>query len=265
MVERLSLVGSVTPLTRAALDITRDADVLQVVRASRPDVIVNCSAYNYVDDAEDQATQALEVNAFGVLALARAARGSGAVLVHYSTDFVFDGQTSRQYTESDPPSPQSNYGLSKLLGEWFAADAPSHYVLRVESLFGGRPAKSSVDRILDAIRQDVPVRVFVDRTVTPSYVADVADATLRLLERRPPSGLYHCVNSGITTWLGIAEEAARLLGHRPTLVQTTMESVSLRAKRPLYCALSNDKLRQVGIEMPDWRDALARYVRRIAA
>ena len=130
----------------------------------------------------------------------------------------------------------------------------------MESLFGGRPAKSSVDRILDAIRHDIPVRVFVDRTVTPSFVADVADATVRLLERRPPFGIYHCVNSGTTTWLGIAEEAARLLGCHPTIVQTTMESVSLRAKRPLYCALSNDKLRQVGIEMPDWRDALARHV-----
>jgi len=260
MVERLSSAGSVTPLTRAALDITRDADVLQAVRAMRPDVIVNCSAYNHVDDAEDQATQALDVNAFGVLALARAARESGAVLVHYSTDFVFDGQTSRHYTENDPPAPQSNYGLSKLLGEWFAADAPAHFVLRVESLFGGRPAKSSVDRILDAIRHDIPVRVFVDRTVTPSFVADVADATVRLLERRPPFGIYHCVNSGTTTWLGIAEEAARLLGCHPTIVQTTMASVSLRAQRPLYCALSNDKLRQVGIEMPDWRDALARHV-----
>src|SRR5678815_1972381 len=108
MVERLSSAGSVTPLTRAA-------DVLQAVRATRPDVIVNCSAYNHVDDAEDQATQALDVNAFGVLALARAARESGAVFVHYSTDFVFDGQTSRHYTENDPPAPQSNYGLSKLL------------------------------------------------------------------------------------------------------------------------------------------------------
>ncbi len=260
VVDRLSAVGVVCAVTRDELDITRDAEVARVFRDTRPDVVVNCSAYNHVDQAEDQPSQALNVNAFGVLTLARAARATGAVLVHYSTDFVFDGETSRPYTESDPPSPQSNYGLSKLLGEWFAADAPSHYVLRVESLFGGRLAKSSIDRILDAIRQGHPARVFVDRTVTPSYVVDVAEATVRILQSRPAPGLYHCVNSGITTWLGVAEEVARLLSLEPTLVPVEMASISFPAKRPRYCALSNEKLREAGIHMPDWRNALARYV-----
>src|SRR3954462_8115039 len=102
MIDRLSSAGSaVVPLTRDALDITRDSDVLRAVRATRPDVIVNCSAYNHVDNAEDEASLALDVNAFGVLALARAARAVGAVLVHYSTDFVFDGNTTRPYIETD--------------------------------------------------------------------------------------------------------------------------------------------------------------------
>src|SRR5262245_15872481 len=260
IVERFSTFGDVTAMTRNDLDISREPDVLRAVRDARPDVIINCSAYNQVDKAEEQAVQAFEVNAFGVLALARAAREAGAVLVHYSTDFFFDVESDRPYTEIDPAAPLSNYGLSKLLGEWFAADAPSQYVLRVESLFGGRPAKSSIDRILDTIQRGEPTRVFEDRTVTPSYVVDVADATARLLTIRPPAGVYHCVNTGVTTWPGIAEEIAGLLDRRPMLVQTTMKSVSLPAKRPLYCALSNDKLRQAGVEMPDWRDALARYV-----
>src|SRR5689334_4650783 len=101
MVDRLSSAGTVVPLTRAALDVTRDSDVLRAVRAARPDVIINCSAYNHVDNAEDEAAVALDVNAFGVLALARAARDAGAVLVHYSTDFVFDGNTTTEYTEDD--------------------------------------------------------------------------------------------------------------------------------------------------------------------
>jgi dTDP-4-dehydrorhamnose reductase len=265
MVDRLSAAGVVCAMTRSELDITRDAEVARVFRDTRPDVVVNCSAYNHVDQAEDRASQALDVNAFGVLTLARAARATGAVLVHYSTDFVFDGETSRPYTESDPPSPQSNYGRSKLLGEWFAADAPSHYVLRVESLFGGRLAKSSIDRILDAIRQGHPARVFVDRTVTPSYVVDVAEATVKILQSRPAPGLYHCVNSGTTTWLGVAEEAARLLSLRPRLVPVEMASIPFPAKRPRYCALSNEKLREAGIHMPDWRNALARYVRLLPA
>jgi dTDP-4-dehydrorhamnose reductase len=260
VVDRLSGDGVVFAMTRSDLDITRDGDVARVFRDTRPDAVINCSAYNHVDRAETEASQALDVNAFGVLNLARAADTTGAVLVHYSTDFVFDGETSRPYTEIDPASPQSNYGRSKLLGEWFAADAASHYVLRVESLFGGRLAKSSVDRILDAMRQGQPARVFVDRTVTPSYVVDVAEATVKILQSRPAPGLYHCVNSGITTWLGVAEEAARLMSLTPTIVPVEVASISFPAKRPVYCALSNEKLGEAGIHMPDWRDALARYV-----
>ena len=150
------------------------------------------------------------------------------------TDFVFDGEIDRPYIESDPAAPQSNYGRSKLLGEWFAADAPLHYVLRVESLFGGPLAKSSIDRIIDTIQRGEPTRVFVDRTVTPSYVADVAEATAQLLAIRPPAGLYHCVNSGVTTWLDVALEAARLLGREPNLIPINVASVSMLAKRPRY-------------------------------
>ena len=260
IVERFSALGDVIPMTRKELDISRESDVLRAVGDARPDVIINCSAYNHVDGAEEQAAHALDVNAFGVLALARAASESEAVLIHYSTDFVFDGEIDRPYTESDPAVPQSNYGRSKLLGEWFAADAPVHYVLRVESLFGGRLAKSSIDRILDMIERGEPTRVFVDRTVTPSYVVDVAEATARLLAIRPPGGVYHCVNSGVTTWLDVATEAARLLRRQPHLIPTHVASVSMPAKRPKYCALSNEKLHRAGIGMPGWQDALARYV-----
>ena len=231
-------------------------------RALRRTLIVNCSAYNAVDQAEEQPLEALDANAFGVLSLARAARQTGATLVHYGTDFVFDGRAHQPYTESDSPAPSSNYGLSKLLGEWFATEAPNHYVLRVESLFGGERAKSSVDRILEGMRRSEPVRVFVDRTVTPSYVDDVAEATVALLEKRPPSGLYHCVNTGVTTWAGMAEEAARILGCEPMLDRVSFDDVVLRAKRPKYCALSNEKLRLSGIAMPTWQDALERHVAR---
>jgi len=263
VVRRFSASASVTALTRQDLDIVIETDVLQAVLAASPDVIVNCSAYNAVDQAEDDPSAALEANAFGVLALARAARNAGAVLIHYGTDFVFDGTASAPYRETDVARPASNYGVSKLLGEWFAADAPAHYVLRVESLFGGERARSSIDRILEAIRREEVVRVFSDRTVTPSYVDDVAEATVRVVEFRPPHGVYHCVNSGVTTWDVIAEEAARLLGRPALLERVSADSVKMRARRPKYCALSNEKLRGVGIEMPPWQGALARYLQRV--
>jgi dTDP-4-dehydrorhamnose reductase len=250
-----------TALNRHDLDITNDDAVQEGVASRSPDVIVNCAAYNDVDGAEDDPASALQGNAFGVLALARAADACGATLVHYSTDFVFDGTSPSPYTEGDLPNPRSNYAMSKLLGEWFAAHAQAHYILRVESLFGGSRAKSSIDRILDALRSGRPARVFFDRTVTPSYVGDVADATARLLQTRAPSGLYHCVNTGSSTWLGVAEESARLLAVNGEIVPVSVKDVPMRAARPQYCALSNDKLRSVGISMPSWQNALARYIR----
>jgi dTDP-4-dehydrorhamnose reductase len=262
IVRRLSN-REVVALTRQQLDITDEAATLRAVDVARPDVIINCSAFNDVDGAEQQARTALEINGFGVLALARAARAVNATFVHYSTDFVFDGEAESPYVETDPPSPASTYGASKLLGEWFARDAPRVYILRVESLFGGSPAKSSIDKIMDAIGHHKPARVFVDRTVTPSYVEDVAAATEHLVDTSAPFGLYHCVNSGTTTWLGIGEEIARLVGTDAELVPVRMDEVRLVARRPRYCALSNAKLRDVGIGMPTWRDALARHVARV--
>src|SRR5439155_12920730 len=252
--------ADVVPMTRAALDIADDAAVGRAVADASPDAIVNCAAYNDVDGAEDDASTALSANAIGVLTLARAARSRGATFVHYSTDFVFDGTLDRPYTEDDEPKPQSVYAASKLLGEWFAADAPSHYVLRVESLFGGPRRRSTVDRIVDAVRDGKPSRVFVDRTVSPSYVEDVAGATARLLALRPASGVYHCVNSGWTTWYELAKRIVEILDRPAELVPVRVADVPLRARRPQYAALSNRKLRDAGIEMPSWEEALARYL-----
>ena len=128
--------SDVTALARAALDITDDRAVNDAVAAHRPDVVVNCAAYNDVDGAETEPVAALDVNAFAVRGLARAAAAAGATLVHYSSDFVFDGTASRPYTEDDRPNPQGVYAASKLLGEWFALEAGKALVLRVESLFG---------------------------------------------------------------------------------------------------------------------------------
>ena len=246
--------------SRQELDIA-DADaVMRTVAREQPQVIINCAAFNHVDRAEDEPAEALTANAFGVRLLARAATITGATLVHYSTDFVFDGQASRPYTEDDPPNPRSVYAQSKLLGEWFAADAPRSFVLRVESLFGGTPAKGSVDRIALAIANGQEARVFVDRTVSPSYVVDVARATKALVDRGEP-GLYHCVATGYTTWYELAEEIVRVLGKDldARLVPVSVAEMKLRAERPQFAALDNQKLQCV-TAMPTWQDALRRYL-----
>jgi dTDP-4-dehydrorhamnose reductase len=260
---RFAVGHDVTPLTRADVDLTQHDAVMRAIASARPDVVINCSAYNAVDRAEDDASAALAVNAFAVRSLARAAEEAGALLVHYSTDFVFDGSATRPYTEEDEPAPRSVYGQSKLLGEIFARDAARHFVLRVESLFGGAKPQSSIDRIVAAVREGRDAPVFVDRVVSPSFVADVASATETLIATNAEHGLYHCVNGGHATWYELGEEIARQLGREAKLVPTRVADVKLRAPRPQYCALSNDKLAKAGVTMPSWQDAIRRHLQRL--
>jgi dTDP-4-dehydrorhamnose reductase len=264
IVREFSSVAEVVGVGHQELDVSDQRGVQATIADIKPDLVVNCAAYNDVDGAEDHPANALEVNAFGALALAGACAQSNAALVHYSSDFVFDGEKDSPYTEDDEPNPRGAYAASKLLGDWFALDAPRSWVLRVESLFGtpapGGTRLGSLGSILEAIRKRDEVRVFTDRTVSPSYTADVARATRELLDREAPPGLYHCVNSGAATWVEIATEAARLIGLPLRMKQVTLETAGLKARRPRYCALSNAKLASVGILMPTWQDALARYV-----
>ena len=256
--------ADVVAFTRAALDVTDGAAVSRAVGAVRPDVIVNCAAFNLVDEAERRAADAFAVNAFAVRSLARAAETSGAVLVHFGSDFVFDGAAAQPYDERAAPGPRSVYASSKLLGDWMALDIPRSYVLRVESLFGSPPSwtgrRGTLDAIVTGLLEDREVAAFTDRTVSPSYVVDVAAATRHLLETDAAPGLYHCVNSGYGTWHDVALETARILGLPPRVKAITMADVSLVAARPTYCALSNQKLVAAGATMPPWQDALGRWL-----
>ena len=264
VIKEFEVNHEVIGFTRADLDVSDDRAVSAAMDRVRPHVIVNGSAFNDVDGAEDRPVDALNVNAFAVRALASAACDCGATLVHYSTDFVFDGLASIPYREQDRVSPRSTYAMSKLLGEWFAADAPRAYVLRVESLFG-RPVvagseKGSVAGIVRTLQAGGTAKVFVDRAVSPTYIPDAAAATRWLIESEAAPGLYHCVNSGSCSWFEFAQELSRLMKIEARLEPVRMSELKLRASRPLYCVLSNEKLQQTGMLMPPWQDALRRYV-----
>lgn len=254
----------VVAASRQVLDLTDGQAVRRYVAELQPGVIINCAAFNDVDGAEDQAGAALALNAFGVRSLARAAELCNATLVHYSTDFVFDGEGHEPYDETAKPSPRSVYAASKLLGEWFALDSPTAYVLRVESLFGCTAdwsgPRGTLDTLVSGLREGRELRVFTDRIVTPSYLGDVAAATRHLVDQGAEPGLYHCVNSGQATWQDVATEAARVLGVAPRLQPVRTDQVQMRAQRPRFCAMSNRKLAEAGFTMPTWQDAMSRWL-----
>jgi dTDP-4-dehydrorhamnose reductase len=258
--------ADVIGLGRRQLDLTDERRV-SALAARQPDVVINCAAFNAVDAAEDQKEAAAAVNVHAVRSLAEAAETAGALFVHYSSDFVFDGESERPYTEEDTPRPLSEYGRSKAGGERSALSASRRYVLRLSSVFGGRTGQgrggaTTIDWMIAQTLKGEEFNAFADRTVTPSYTYDVAWATRRLVAAAAPPGIYHCVSSEPTTWIEIAREVAAQLG-APCRVRpvTSAAGPQKGARRPLRCALSNAKLAAVGIVMPTWRDALARYIK----
>ena len=258
---RLAADHAVTAWTRQDVDLTCHREVREKILKLAPAAVVNCSGYNNVDRAEHDQEAAFDVNAFAVRTMARAVTELGAVLFQYSSDFVFSGTATTPYSEDDRPEPQSAYAQSKLVGEWMAADAPRHYVLRVESLFGGPKRRSSIDRIVNAVRAGEAAPVFVDRVVSPTFVNDVVEASAYLLQTQPASGVYHCVNTGHATWFEVGREIARVLGKTEDALRPVhVRDVPLPAARPVFAALSNAKLARVGFVMPSWQDAIARYL-----
>ncbi len=260
LVRDLQKEHDVFGLTRESLDVADRMAVRERISKLRATVVVNCAADNDVDGAEENPKAAFATNGFGVGALADAAAAANAIFIHFSSDYVFDGRASRPYTEKDLPNPLSLYGASKLLGEVLAPRAPKHWILRLESVFGGEGRTSSIGKMADMLAKGEPVKAFYDRTVTPSYVEDVSRVVQRLLEKPLPWGLYHCVSSGMATWHELAMELARMMGSRATISAVSMEKAGLKAPRPSFCALSNNRLADAGIELPDWRGTLYRFV-----
>lgn len=247
----------VVALTRAALDVTQRFAVLDKVAKLKPEVVVNATAFG-VDASEEDPKTALAVNAFAVRSLADVARSTGASLVQFSSDYVFDGSATTPYRETDRPNPLSVYGATKLLGELYAQVAPRSWVIRVESLFGIPGGTGTIDKMIAEARVGRTITSFYDRKVSPVHVDDVAAATRRLVEKKAASGVYHCVNSGFTTWHELALEVVRLLGSPSNVIPASIERSGMRVARPLFSALSNEKLANAGIDLPPWQTALAR-------
>lgn len=251
---------------RAALDVRDAAAVRARVFAARPDVVLNATAYNNVDGAESDREQAFAVNEGGAKNLARAAAEAGAVMVHVSTNYVFDGAAARPYTEDDPVNPLSVYGRSKRAGEVAVVEAGGpHLVVRTSALFGhgGNRAKggSFVDRVLERARAGTPLRIVDDQHVSTTYAPDLADAILALVGAGA-RGVFHVVNEGECTWHALAVEALRQAGIAAEVAATTTGALGAPARRPLYSVLSTARYRALGLPpLRHWRDALAARLR----
>ncbi len=255
-----------TSLTHAEFELTNPVQVRDTLCRYRPDMILNTAAYHRVDECEDEPERAFAVNAIAVRDLAIAAKEIGATLVHFSTDYVFDGRQRSPYREVDRPGPLSVYATSKLAGEHFIrATLPQHFVIRTCGLYGlaGSQSKGGnfVETMLRLAREGREIRVVDDQIVTPTSAKELANKVRQLVEA-DAYGLYHITNNGECSWYQFASAIFEMTGLHPCLQETTGVAFDAPAQRPAYSVLDNANLRSLGLDdLSDWRDALEAYLK----
>jgi dTDP-4-dehydrorhamnose reductase len=252
----LAPIGTVLATSRHELDLA-DADALrQHVRDARPDVIVNAAAYTAVDKAETETALATAVNAVAPGVLAEEAKRLGALLVHYSTDYVFSGEASAPYKEDDPTAPLNEYGRTKLDGEKRIGSSGCRYlILRTSWVYDTR-GRNFLLTILKRARAGETLRVVGDQQGVPNWSAMIARVTAACLERGG-EGLFHLSAAGQTSWHEFAREALGYAGVTATLEEITTAQYPTPARRPRYSVLDNHKLeRAFGLRFADWREDL---------
>lgn len=252
-------------LTRSDLDVTDSRRVNAVVEEHAPAIIVNCAAYTKVDQAEIEENVANAINGSAVELLAAAANSAGALLVHLSSDFVFDGTSRVPYDVTDATGPLSAYGRSKLLGEFGAAHAEKHLIVRTSWLFGVR-GPNFVEAIRNQIRKGTtPLRVVADQRGRPTYTPHLAEAIIRLARLAYDSsgacGVVHYADAGECTWFDFAGAIAEESGADVVVQPVTTAEFPRSAKRPAYSVLSTERYeRLAGVAPESWRDGLREYL-----
>ncbi|HOC41390.1 MAG TPA: dTDP-4-dehydrorhamnose reductase [Thermoanaerobaculales bacterium] len=242
------------------LDIRDNGAVAQLIGRLRPRVLVNCAAFTAVDACETDEATATAINGTAVGHLAAACNVAGALLVHLSTDYVFAGDGTRPYTETDPVAPASAYGRSKLAGERLARSADRHLIVRTAWLYGRGGAN-----FVEAIRRQIDggaasLRVVADQVGSPTFCDDLAGALLELIDAEA-RGVVHAANSGSTSWHGFAVEIVRRLGAEVEVHAVTTADFPRPARRPAYSVLDTSLMAAaIGHHLPPWQDALARYL-----
>ncbi|MFO1302362.1 MAG: dTDP-4-dehydrorhamnose reductase [Burkholderiales bacterium] len=258
--------GEVLALDRATLDLADPDAIAATMRAAKPSLVVNAAAYTAVDLAERERERAFAINARAPEVLAEEARRLGAVLVHYSTDYVFDGRASSPYREDDATGPLNAYGESKLAGERaIASTGAAALVLRTSWVYG-LTGKNFLLTIRRLARERDEIRIVADQLGTPNWSRALADATARLVAMGPAAlaeraGLYHFTSTGSTSWHGFARA---IVGDAPKPVVTPIATSEYPtpARRPAYGVLSTAKFeRAFGFSLPAWQDALAACLR----
>lgn len=258
-------LGEVIAVDRSRMDLANLDQVRDVIRATRPQLIVNPAAYTAVDKAESEPELAHRINAEAPAVMAAEARALGAALVHYSTDYVFSGRDPEARVETDPVGPLNVYGASKLAGEQAIAESGvPHLIFRTSWVYGTR-GKNFLLTMQRLAHERGELRIVADQHGAPTWSRTIADTTALILAQaraggpgwwHENGGIYHLSSQGRTTWFGFTEAILEETGIDCRLVPITTDQYPLPAPRPQYSALSSERLQQRFVRLPDWRAAL---------
>lgn len=249
--------------TVVPLDITDEDSVMQAVAAD-VDVIINCAAYTDVNRAESDPETAFKVNASAVGNLARAAMKAGALMIHISTDYIFDGRATTPYREDAPAAPINIYGKSKLAGEEAVIDSGCRYMIFRTSWLYSNTGRNFFLTMVDLTAQKSSLKVVVDQIGTPTYAYDLAFFLSTIIEegKLDYTGVYHYSDEGVCSWYDFAKEICMQLGHTCSIEPCYTEDFPSPAARPHYSVLDKTKVKETfGMEIPHWRESLLMAVR----
>lgn len=247
-------------LSREELDIRDFKKITEVITQFRPYVVINCSAYNKVDKAEEEFEEALAVNSTGVANLAIACRTVGALLIHYSSDYVFDGEKQGLYNEEDKIAPINKYGLSKYLGERQIENILDEYLIFRTSWVYGEGTQNFLYKLNKWTNAQEYLKIASDEFSVPTSTRRIVEITLKAVKKET-RGLFHLVNSGYASRYEWAKEYCKLRGISKFIYPAKQADFALKAKRPFFSAMSNEKIsRMIGITIPDWREELKNFL-----
>ncbi len=255
----------VIPLYYPKFDVTEPEAARSILLDLSPEVVINTAAYHRVDECEDHPKESFQVNAIGARDLALVCRELDVPLVHFSTDYVFDGVKRSPYLEDDPPNPLNVYAVSKLAGEFFVRQvAGKYFLIRTCGLYGVAGSKEKgtnfVEKIIELDKRKTPLRIVDDQWVTPTSTEELAGRISELIRSRS-YGLYHLSNEGECTWYDFAREVFSLLGQKARLIPVDSFTFGAKARRPLYSVLENKRAKEIGLrDFSPWDQALRNYL-----
>ena len=252
----------VKAIDKESLDVSDSGAILRAVSHYRPDVIINCAAYNDVDKAEEDFDAASKVNTLGPKNLAYACKEHNALLVHYSTDYVFDGAREDLYKEEDEPSPINNYGKSKLQGEKFLIKETDNFLLFRVSWVFGEGKQNFLYKIREWAKTQRVIKISCDQISVPTYTEDIVRFTLKAIDEGL-RGVFHLTNSGYASRYEVARYFAERLGLNNIVLPVGSDYFPTPAKRPYFSAMSNAKISKIlKVHIPDWKDGVDRFLKR---